>query len=86
MLPWGSVGKGSLVILPTGQEALVTAVGEPFGAVREVVLSGPRLFRPRRIVDVAESVPVVFNDKSKALATLASVFEGLQFIAEEDAS
>lgn len=85
MLPWAAVSKGSLVILPTGQEALVTAAGEPLGAVREVVLSAERLFRPRRIVDASELIPVVFNGKSQALAILSSVFD-VQIISEGEAT
>lgn len=85
MLTWAAVHPGSVVITPEGIEALVTGAGEPLGSVREVTLSAARLFRPRRIVDVGGAVPVVFNDKSKAIATLASVFPGLQIISEEAA-
>lgn len=87
MLPWGSVVKGSLVILPEGREALVTAVGEPFGSVREVSLTGHRLiFNRRRVVDTNATIPVIFNDKSKAMMILISVFGGLEILAEEDAA
>lgn len=76
-LPWAAVVVGSSVALPDGRRAVVTAVGRVLGRFREVQLDGSRT----KIVDPSAVVRVLFDEESKAMLILISVFPHLQVIS-----
>jgi hypothetical protein len=74
---WAAISVGASVSLSDGRRALVTGVGRTLGRFREVALDGA----PARIVDAGAPITVLFDEESKALATLIRTFPRLAVIS-----